>query len=130
LNSIEIGKLNKYGRNLEMSQISVNTHVITLDKQKENQDFVWYKFNVNVLSNKCVITKKSEKTSADEYRHGVIKFQKTNTIEKTAYEIIKDETDKDLLHNPNFKDIIWACLYALFQCKRKRSYPDKTSYEC
>jgi len=112
--------------------INFNSHNIFLIKQKENNDFVWYKFEVEFESKECFIDKLGRKTHIWKPHFGVIKFQKTGKLEETKYEVIKSETDAIFfkLTDKNWKRIIWGCLYALMKCKRQNKYPEKIGYQC
>lgn len=102
---------------------------IKLNKQKEDNEFVWYQFEINVTTEYYKDLKKREMAKI-EPRFGLIKFKKTGPVEETTYEIIEEKTDQEILADPNFKHVIWGCLYVLMQCKRKGIYPEKTAYQC
>ncbi len=110
--------------------INLNIQNIILTKHQETTDFIWYKFCVDVGIVEEINNKPTDKVSKRENRFGIIKFKKAGTIEETTYEIIEAETDQEILADHNFKHIVWGCLYALMQCKRKGIYPERTAYQC
>jgi hypothetical protein len=110
--------------------MGIDIQIIDLEKQKENIDYIWYRFKVSDLTDEYAVSSTGRKKSIIKYRYGIIKFQKTGTLEKTTYEILTEETDKKLLLDPAFEHIVWGCLYMLVRCKRNNVYPESMAYQC
>jgi hypothetical protein len=101
--------------------LKFNTQCIGMEKIKEDEIFVWYKFNVDVY----IMDKPRE------IRYGVFRFNKKRCIETTSenykdvIQIIKEDT------NPIFWDsqiILIKCLSRMLECKKREKYPDKEMY--
>ncbi len=103
---------------------------IPMTKQGEDDNYVWYKFGVNVYIKKHIPAHQAQQIEPCQWHYGVIKFKKSGDLADTVYEIIKEETSPDLLQNESFEHIIWGCLYKLVECKRNGTYPESMTYQC
>lgn len=113
-----------------MNKPSIGTHSIILHKFKEDNEFVWYKFEVSVMFELDETDNRGRVIRKFEPRYGLIKFQKSGELKNATYEIIEAETDTLILADAGFEHIIGGCLYALIGARRKNTYSDELSYQC
>ena len=107
----------------------VDTMASRMTKQKENIDWVWYKFELNVEVG-TYLSKSGNLRYKFEPRYGLFKFKKTGEITNDSFEFIKDETEPIFLQDKKIKErISYACLSKMFQCKRENIFPDKVSFQ-
>jgi len=91
---------------------------INLDKLKENDIFVWYKFEMPVID-------LNNLKAPNKLKFGVCKFNKLDSIPGKSIEFIKEESDEYFWNNSN---ILMKCLLKMVQCKKNNKYPERLQY--
>ncbi len=98
---------------------------VTMYKQKEDENFVWYKFEKSICIGKY-IDEKGRKLNKFEKKYGLFKFNKKIKNPKTnAIEIIKNKTDK---HFWNDRRTLMMCWVKMIQCKKEGSFHNTVTF--
>ena len=58
-------------------------------------------------------------------KNGLFKFNKIYDLKEQSMEILEEQTDPILLANKNIK---FACLQKMLECKKNNIYPDTLAY--
>ncbi|MBD3231115.1 hypothetical protein GF322_00475 [Candidatus Dependentiae bacterium] len=108
-----------------------DTLYIPMKKQKETNEFVWYKFEIYEYTDEFKIDDKGRKKNIKKLHVGVFKFYKKNqnsiTLEN-IYDFIKleeSETDSLLLNNIQ---ILAKCFNVMRQHQQEGYFPEITCY--
>ena len=98
---------------------------IPLNKQKENDNFVWYKFEIQI--------KESNKEEFEK-RYGIFKFKKDKDVyqkivagesPENFISLIEEETDPIFLSDTR---ILAKCLVKMIECIKNKDFTDTLLY--
>ena len=103
-----------------------------MTKEKETDDYVWYKIEVRAKTDKFEIDKRGRKIAICKNLYGTFRFKKEsyNYTNQNDFKIenhivfIDQETDSVLLTQKN--DILIRCLVVMGKHLKEGSFPEKT----
>jgi len=86
-------------------------------KQKENENYVWYKFETSVID-------ANSSNNSIKMVYGIFYFDKISDTNSESLKIVEDESDEFLVKS---RRIRLACLRTMYDCKQANEYPEKIS---
>ena len=110
----------------------IDLGLLVMNKQKEDNDFVWYKFETTLtFKNLYAYDEKGRKYRKSKKIHGIFRFRKKGPLEDESFKVIEEDTDPVFLGNQRVRNRLCYIIYVTMKKHHKyNKYPEITSWHC